>query len=175
VVAIRAWLVSHSVCPCSARKPDVYATKAQARSDVILYIDGFNNMGAGTQPRATAGPMETLWLSTARPDGVEEDTADSTGRRNTSIMEVDYGTSNGLDGHATRAGADAVAGPAAGVAPGAPAGFLGPRRAGSLERGGWRAGRRVGAGRDSIFPSRWRDARRQQGIAFRKILNLRRA
>jgi hypothetical protein len=74
VVAIRAWLVSHSVCPCSARKPDVYATKAQARSDVILYIDGFNNMGAGTQPRATAGPMETLWLSTARPDGVEEDT-----------------------------------------------------------------------------------------------------
>ena len=36
--------------------------------------------------------------------------ADSTGGSNTSIMEVNYGTSEGLDGHATRAEVDAVAG-----------------------------------------------------------------
>jgi hypothetical protein len=46
--------------------------------------------------------------------------------------EVDYGMSKRLDGYATRAGADAVAWPAAGVAPGAPSRFLEPRRAGSL-------------------------------------------
>ena len=37
--------------------------------------------------------------------------ADSIGGSNTSIMEVDYGTSKGLDGHTTWAGADAVTGP----------------------------------------------------------------
>jgi hypothetical protein len=42
--------------------------------------------------------------------------ADSSGRRNTSIVEVAHGTSEGLGSGGDGAVADAVAGPSAGVA-----------------------------------------------------------
>jgi hypothetical protein len=63
------------------------------------------------------------------------------------------------------AGTDALAGPARAVAGGA-AGVLASDRVRDHLRPGRRGGRRVGTGRDSVVPTRWRDGAAESGRAF---------
>lgn len=137
-----------------------------AQSGVASRCVGVQSLGYGP------GPYAERVIESRFEAVISMHSADSSGRRNTSMMEVFLGGAEGFDEWSAAVGrgsgvatGDAFTGAPRAVAGGAVS-VLASDRPGLGHGGCWGGGRRVDPGRDEMVSSRWRDAADQSGRAL---------